>query len=100
VTTDQPANAQLRILIHETIHGLGVGYAEYGRARAEVIVDTAIFSSCQARSRCWAGSSVGDRCHRGAPSAEEVSGTGESHEWCLGLRDLRGLGGELCGGGA
>jgi hypothetical protein len=41
VDADQPANAQLRILIHETIHGLGVGYAEYGRARAEVIVDTA-----------------------------------------------------------
>jgi hypothetical protein len=41
VDADQPANAQLRILIHETIHRLGVGYAEYGRARAEVIVDTA-----------------------------------------------------------
>jgi hypothetical protein len=41
VDAGQPANAQLRILIHETIHGLGVGYAEYGRARAEVIVDTA-----------------------------------------------------------
>jgi hypothetical protein len=41
VDSGQPANAQLRILIHETIHGLGVGYSEYGRARAEVIVDTA-----------------------------------------------------------
>ena len=41
VDSDQPANPQLRILIHETIHGLGVGYAKYGRARAEVIVDTA-----------------------------------------------------------
>jgi hypothetical protein len=41
VDAGQPANAQLRILIHETTHGLGVGYAEYGRARAEVIVDTA-----------------------------------------------------------
>jgi hypothetical protein len=51
VDTDQPANAQLRILIHETIHGLGVGYAEYGRARAEVIVDTVIFSSCQEQTR-------------------------------------------------
>jgi hypothetical protein len=40
VDAAQPANAQLRILIHETIHGLGIGYAEYGRARAEVIVDT------------------------------------------------------------
>ena len=35
---------QLRILIHETIHALGIGYAEYGRRRAEVIVDTVAFS--------------------------------------------------------
>jgi hypothetical protein len=41
VDADQPPNAQLRILIHETVHALGVGYAEYGRERAEVIVDTA-----------------------------------------------------------
>jgi hypothetical protein len=41
VDADQPANARLRILIHETIHALGVGYSEYGRERAEVIVDTA-----------------------------------------------------------
>ncbi len=46
VDRDQPANAQLRILIHETIHGLGVGYAEYGRQRAEVIVDTATHLVC------------------------------------------------------
>lgn len=38
-----PANAQLRTLIHETIHGLGVGYAEYGGEGAEVIVDSVIF---------------------------------------------------------
>lgn len=41
VDADQPANARLRVLIHETAHALGVGYAEYGRERAEVIVDTA-----------------------------------------------------------
>jgi hypothetical protein len=41
VDADAPANARLRTLIHETIHALGVGYAEYGRERAEVIVDTA-----------------------------------------------------------
>ena len=33
----------MRILIHETIHALGVGYAEFGRERAEVIVDTATY---------------------------------------------------------
>jgi hypothetical protein len=46
VDDDAPANAQLRILIHETIHGLGVGYTEYGRERAEVIVDTATHLAC------------------------------------------------------
>jgi len=46
VDAKRPANAQLRILIHETIHGLGVGYAEYGRERAEVIVDTATHVAC------------------------------------------------------
>jgi hypothetical protein len=50
VDSDAPANAQLRILIHEAVHALGIGYGEYGRKRAEVIVDTAIFSPCQARS--------------------------------------------------
>ena len=43
VDADQLANARLRILIHETIHALGVGYAEYGRERAEVIVDSATY---------------------------------------------------------
>jgi hypothetical protein len=46
VDADAPANAQLRILIHETVHALGVGYAEYGRQRAEVIVDTATAIAC------------------------------------------------------
>jgi len=46
VDSVQPVNAQLRILIHETIHALGVGYAEYGRQRAEVIVDTATDLVC------------------------------------------------------
>jgi hypothetical protein len=41
-----PGNAQLRVLIHETVHGLGVGYADYGRERAEVIVDTATHLVC------------------------------------------------------
>lgn len=47
VDADQPANARLRLLIHETAHALGVGYAAYGRERAEVIVDTVVFSPPQ-----------------------------------------------------
>lgn len=46
VDAGAPANAQLRILIHEIVHALGVGYAEYGRKRAEVIVDTATAIAC------------------------------------------------------
>jgi hypothetical protein len=46
VDADALANARLRTLIHETIHGLGVGYREYGRERAEVIVDTVTYPAC------------------------------------------------------
>ena len=46
VDAQASANARLRTLIHETIHGLGVGYREYGRERAEVIVDTATLLAC------------------------------------------------------
>lgn len=35
-----PANAQLRTLIHESAHALGIDYQQYSRAQAEVIVDT------------------------------------------------------------
>jgi N-terminal domain of anti-restriction factor ArdC len=46
VDADAPANAQLRILMHETVHALGVGYADYGRKRAEVIVDAVTAIAC------------------------------------------------------
>jgi hypothetical protein len=35
-----PANAQLRTLIHECAHALGIDYELYSRAQAEVMVDT------------------------------------------------------------
>ncbi len=53
-----PANAQVRVLVHEIAHALGVGYAEYGRERAEVIVDTATFIVCGSLGLDTAGSSV------------------------------------------
>lgn len=40
VDADVPANAQLRTLIHECAHALGIGYDNYSRAQAEVMVDT------------------------------------------------------------
>lgn len=41
-----PANAQVRVLVHELAHALGVGYEQFGRARAEVIADTVTFVVC------------------------------------------------------
>jgi antirestriction protein ArdC len=35
-----PANARLRTLIHECAHALGIDYASYSRAQAEVMVET------------------------------------------------------------
>jgi len=40
IDAEQSPNAQLRILIHESVHALGVDYKSYSRAQAEVIVDT------------------------------------------------------------
>ena len=58
VDADAAANARLRTLIHETIHALGVGYAEYGRERAEVIVDTATHLAAASVGLDVAGESV------------------------------------------
>ena len=38
-----PANAQVRVLVHEIAHSLGVDYQQYGRQRAEVLVDTVTY---------------------------------------------------------
>jgi hypothetical protein len=43
VDAGQPANARVRVLIHEIAHAMGVDYQQYSRARAEVIVDTVSF---------------------------------------------------------
>lgn len=58
VDADAPADARLRTLIHETIHGLGVGYREYGRERAEVIVDTATLLACSSVGLEVAGETI------------------------------------------
>jgi hypothetical protein len=34
-----PANRQVRTLVHELAHAQGIGYAQYGRDQAEVLVD-------------------------------------------------------------
>jgi len=43
VDNSKPANAQIRTSVHELSHALGVSYREFGRAQAEVIVDSATY---------------------------------------------------------
>ena len=56
VDSSQAVNGQVRTLVHEVVHALGVNYQTHSRPHAEVIVDTAIFSSCQEQTRefVWA----------------------------------------------
>jgi hypothetical protein len=63
------ANARVRVLVHEIAHALGVGYSDYGRRRAEVLVDTATFIVCGSVGLDVSGSSV-----------PYVAGWGESGE--------------------
>jgi hypothetical protein len=46
VDASLPANAQVRVLVYELAHALGIDYREFGRERAEVIVDTVAFVVC------------------------------------------------------
>ncbi len=50
VVATGPANRQVRTLTHEIAYGHGLGYAELGRERCEVLVDCVIF--WRARSTC------------------------------------------------
>ncbi len=43
IDAGQPANARVRVLVHEIAHALGVGYDQYGRHQAEVLVDTVTY---------------------------------------------------------
>jgi len=58
VNASLSANAQVRVLVHEIAHSLGVGYSDYGRRRAEVLVDTVTFIVCGAVGLDTSGSSV------------------------------------------
>jgi hypothetical protein len=51
-------NAQVRVLVHELAHGLAVGYREFGRRRAEVIVDAVTFIVCGSVGLDVSGESV------------------------------------------
>lgn len=51
-------NGQVRVLVHEIAHALGIDYAEYGRQRAEVLVDTVTYIVCSSEGLDVSGSSV------------------------------------------
>lgn len=53
-----PVNARVRVLVHEIAHGLGIGYPDFGRRRAEVLVDTVTFVVCGSVGLDVSGSSV------------------------------------------
>jgi antirestriction protein ArdC len=52
------ANARVRVLVHELAHARGVGYADYGRDDAEVIVETAAVIVCGALGLDTSGESI------------------------------------------
>jgi hypothetical protein len=46
VVASGPANRQVRTLVHELAHALGLGYGQYGRDKAEVLVDCVTYVVC------------------------------------------------------
>lgn len=72
VAPDQPANARVRVLIHELAHALGVGYAEHGRAVAEVVVESAAMIACGSVGLDTSSEAVPYICGWGDGSAETL----------------------------
>jgi hypothetical protein len=58
VNADAPPNGQLRILVHETEHALGIDYHAYTRHQAEVMVDTITYIVCAGLGLAIDGESV------------------------------------------
>jgi hypothetical protein len=53
-----PANRQVRTLVHELAHALGVGYDQYGREQAEVLVDCVTYIVCSSVGLDVGGESI------------------------------------------
>jgi hypothetical protein len=64
VVAAAPANRQVRTLVHEFSHAHGLGYAESGRERCEVLVESVIFCTEDANGGLDPRRRVGDSCHR------------------------------------
>ena len=57
-----PANRQVRTLLHELAHALGVGYDQYGREKAEVLVDSVTYVVCSSVGLDVGGESIPYGC--------------------------------------
>lgn len=55
--TDE-VNKKVRVLVHELAHALGVGYKDYGRSAAEVIVETTTVIVCSSIGLDTTGESI------------------------------------------
>jgi RNA polymerase sigma factor (sigma-70 family) len=53
-----PANREVRTLVHELAHAIGLGYAQYGRQRAEVLVDCVTYIVCSSAGLDVGGESI------------------------------------------
>jgi len=58
VDADVAPNAQLRTLIHECAHALGVDYERYSREQSEVLADTITFVACSSVGLAVDGESI------------------------------------------
>ena len=58
VIADGPANAIVRTLVHEIAHALGIGYEQYGREQAEVLVDCVTYIVCASAGLDVGGESI------------------------------------------
>lgn len=47
LSSDLPPNGQVRVLVHELAHALGITYTTHTRAQAEVLVDTVTYVVCR-----------------------------------------------------
>src|SRR5215207_7142099 len=58
VVASGPANRQVRTLVHELGHALGLGYGQYGRDKAEVLVDCVTYVVCSSVGLDVGGESI------------------------------------------
>jgi hypothetical protein len=58
VVACRPANRKVRTLVHELAHALGLGYSQYGRDKAEVLVDCVTYVVCSSVGLDVGGESI------------------------------------------